>query len=110
MRYTILEREKTMLLFDRENTINPSSSLQIMQVGDRGMVHSLNGPGFYKLLEGGGLRPFEEMGLRSVYAAVSNPHLSLMRTMLHHRVEIDVQGECLIDRHALNWVLLSKPS
>lgn len=38
MRYRILDRESTILMFDREGTINPSSSLQVMRVGDRGRL------------------------------------------------------------------------
>lgn len=109
MKYKVLQRESTVLLFDRRDSINPRSSLQVMQVGDRGMIHTLMGPGFYKLLEVCGLAPFEELGLHYVYAAVSDPHLSLMRTMLRNRVDVEPQGLCLIEDHYFNWVLLTKP-
>lgn len=105
--YKILQRESTVLMFDRADSINPRSSFQVMRVGDRGMVHSLMGPGFYKLLEGCGLDPFKALGLTSVYAAVSSAHLVLMRTMLQSRVRIEQHGECLIEGHVFNWVLLT---
>lgn len=94
-------------MFDRDGTINPSSSLQVMRVGDRGMVHSLLGAGFYALLAESGLRPFKSLGLRYVYAAISDSHLALMRRRLPAGIVLDVVGDCSIDGHVLRWVLMT---
>ena len=108
MRYRILDRESTILMFDREGTINPSSSLQVMRVGDRGMIHSLLGAGFYALLAESGLKPFRDLGLRYVYAAISDAHLALMRRRLPAGIALEIEGDCSIDGHALRWVLMTE--
>jgi len=100
-----LVRQTSMLFFDRPGTINPSSSLQLAQVGECGMAYSLMGPGFYQVLESQGLAQFERLGVRYVYAAVSDAHLRLMRARLK-AVVVEYQFKCRIADHALNWVLL----
>ena len=107
MRYRILDRESSILMFDRIGTINPSSSLQVMRVGDRGMIHSLPGAGFYALLAESGLKPFRELGLRYIYAAISDSHLALMRRRLPAGIVLEVEGDCSIDGHSLRWVLMT---
>lgn len=94
-------------MFDRIGTINPSSSLQVMRVGDRGMIHSLLGAGFYALLAESGLKPFRDLGLRYIYAAISDSHLALMRRRLPAGIVLEVEGDCSIDGHSLRWVLMA---
>lgn len=94
-------------MFDRIETINPSSSLQVMRVGDRGMIHSLLGAGFYALLAESGLKPFRDLGLRYIYAAISDSHLALMRRRLPAGIVLEVEGDCSIDGHSLRWVLMT---
>ncbi len=94
-------------MFDRIGTINPSSSLQVMRVGDRGMIHSLLGAGFYALLAESGLKPFRDLGLRYIYAAISDSHLALMRRRLPAGIVLKVEGDCSIDGHSLRWVLMT---
>lgn len=94
-------------MFDRIGTINPSSSLQLMRVSDRGMIHSLLGAGFYALLAESGLKPFRDLGLRYIYAAISDSHLALMRRRLPAGIVLEVEGDCSIDGHSLRWVLMT---
>lgn len=71
------------------------------------MIHSLLGAGFYALLAESGLKPFRDLGLRYVYAAISDSHLALMRRHLPVGILLEVEGDCSIDGHALRWVLMT---
>lgn len=108
MSYKILDRESTVLLFPKDGDLNPTSSFQVMRVGDRGMIHSLLGGGFYDLLSQEGLAPFRDMGVKYVYAAVSPAHLRLMRKGMPKTIAIEEQGMCEINGHMLHWILLSE--
>ena len=104
MYYKILERESTVLLFSRDGDLNPTSSFQIMRVGDRAMIHSLIGEGFYKILSDIGIKPFLDMGVRHVYAAVSPAHYRLMRNKVSSGIVITLEGDCFIDGHKFKWI------
>ncbi|WP_367846439.1 hypothetical protein [Rhodoferax sp. WC2427] len=108
MRTVTLPREFTVLMFDRPGTVNPSSSLQVVQIGDRAFIHSLIGPGFYAMLAEEGLAAFAKKGVRYVYAAVSDAHLRLMRTRLPGIWLEELAGGCEIEGHRFNWVLLQE--
>lgn len=107
MRVVTLPREFTVLMFDRMDTLNPTSSLQVVQIGDRAFIHSLIGAGFYEMLAQQGLATFAAKGVRYVYAAVSDAHLRLMRSRLPG-LQLQEHGECVIEGHAFNWVLLEE--
>nr|WP_315210818.1 hypothetical protein [uncultured Albidiferax sp.] len=102
----VLVRQSSLLFFDRPGTLNPRSSMQLAQVGECAMAYSLMGPGFYELLQQRGLVDFEALGVRYVYAAISDAHLRLMGTRLAG-VRIEVQFKCWIGAHLFNWVLLT---
>ena len=101
--YRIVHRRDTLLVFERGPDKRPTSSLQVARMGDNGMIDSLMGAGFYKLMETVGLKPFQEMGLSHVYAAVTDLHLTMLRermplitaTWLRHTV---------VDGIPMNWV------
>lgn len=99
-----------MLLFQKDGDLNPSSSLQVMQVGDRAMIHSLIGNGFYDMLNSVGLKPFKEMGVKYVYAAISHAHYRLMSRRLPSGISLELHGTCTINSHTLMWVLLEDVS
>lgn len=59
------------------------------------------------MLAESGLKPFNALGLRYVYAAISDAHLALMRRRLPAAIVLEIEGDCSIDGHALRRVLLT---
>lgn len=104
-RYVNLQRQYTTLMFE-EDGFNPSSSMQIAQVGDIGTVHSLVGPGFYRSLASTGLTPFRDEGITKVYTAVSEGHLRLMQAQLQD-ARIQQVDVCRINGKDIPWILIT---
>lgn len=108
MRYVHLVRRVTLLMFDKLDSPNYSASCQITINGDRALVDSLNGVGFYQLFNEHGITPFTSLGIRTLYMAVSAAHLRLIRRALRaHPVVINVTGKSHIGQLTLEWVEIS---
>lgn len=101
--YRIVHRRDTLLVFERGPDKRPTSSLQVARMGDNGMIDSLMGAGFYKLMESVGLKPFHEMGISHVYAAVTDMHLDLLRERMP-LVDVRYLRPTIVDGIAMNWV------
>jgi hypothetical protein len=101
--HRIVDRRITMLVFERGPHKRPTSSLQLSRMGDNAIIDSLMGPGFYRLLEKVGLQPFEEMGIRHVYAAVTDVHLCLLADRMP-LVDVTVIRPTVVDGIPMNWV------
>lgn len=110
IRHSTIHRDHTILMFDDEssNDKKPMSSMQLMQMGDHGMVHSLMGPGFYQMVQQDGFTPFTDLGIVKVYAAVSDQHLELMRRKLTKRLDITREGINNINNMPFNWISLKE--
>lgn len=104
--YRIVHRRDTLLVFERGPAKRPTSSLQVARMGDNGMIDSLMGAGFYRLMETLGLKPFHEMGVTYVYAAVTDLHLDLLRERMP-LIDVTVIRPTLVDGILMNWVELT---
>lgn len=101
--YRIVHRRDTLLVFERGPAKRPTSSLQVARMGDNGMIDSLMGAGFYKLMETVGLKPFHEMGVSHVYAAVTDLHLEMLRDRMP-LVTATWLRPTVVDGLPMNWV------
>lgn len=112
MRYVALTRRVSLLVFDdlRPDSANYPSACQLTVNGEYGMVDTLVGPGFYKLMASDAWAPFKAQGLRVIYATISAAHLRLMRRAIGHLVDITQIGTNSIDGHAMPWVQISEKS
>ncbi|WP_157900156.1 hypothetical protein [Rhodoferax koreensis] len=101
--YRIVHRRDTVLVFERGPDKRPTSSLQVARMGDNGMIDSLMGAGFYKLMETVGLKPFHEMGVSHVYAAMTDIHLDMLRERMP-LVKATWLRPTVVDGIPMNWV------
>jgi hypothetical protein len=82
MKHRILQRRVTLLIYDDNDSVNYISSCQININGKHGTIDSLVGAGFYNWLAEHGFKPFSELGLVEVSAAMTAAHYRLLRTKL----------------------------
>lgn len=82
MKYKVLTRRVTLLIFNDNDSVNYTASCQININGVHGTIDTLIGSDFYKFLEKYGYQPFKDLGLIEVSAAVTAAHLRLLRTRL----------------------------
>jgi hypothetical protein len=112
MRYEILPRRYTLLIYDDNtpDTVNYSASCQINVNGNRGTIDTLNGKDFYKFLSIHGIEPFEKLGLEEIGAVLTIPHLRLLKKCLPKNVKLEEVGGTFSvgEANDLVWVRLTK--
>lgn len=106
MRYEIIPRLTTILLHHSAGGVRPASGLEVMQLGNLGVIYSLRGAGFYEALANGGLAIFREAGIDTVLAAVSKVHLRTMRQALKDRVTVRRLGSVGMHGHSFELVVI----
>ncbi len=94
MSYSIVPRDTTIVIHPEGESHDYERTLQVQVCGDRGQLHSLSGEGFYVLLLTHGARPFLDLGLVQVSAAVSAGHARLMQHRLAEILDIRDDGPC----------------
>ena len=82
MKYKTLIRRVTLLVFNDHDSVNYTASCQININGVHGTIDTLIGNNFYKFLAEYGYKPFRDLGLIEVSAAVTESHLRLLKTKL----------------------------
>ncbi len=78
MRHEIVPRTFTILLHDAAG-VRPSSGVEVLQLGNIGVLFSLRGTGFYARLASDGLGMFKDAGIDTVLTVVSKVHYRAMR-------------------------------
>lgn len=78
MRHEIVPRTFTILLHDGDG-VRPSSGVEVLQLGNIGVLFSLRGAGFYAKLAQDGLGMFKDAGIDTVLTVVSKVHYRAMR-------------------------------
>jgi hypothetical protein len=82
MKYKFLVRRVTLLVFDDNDPINYAACCQININGTHGTIDSLVGKSFYEFLHEYGYKPFSDLGLVEVSAAMTPAHLRLLKMYL----------------------------
>lgn len=82
MKYKTLIRRVTLLVFNDNDSVNYTASCQININGVHGTIDTLIGGDFYNFLAEYGYQPFKDLGLVEVSAAVTKPHLRLLKAKL----------------------------
>jgi hypothetical protein len=82
MKYKILPRRVTLLIFNDNDSVNYSAACQVNINGQHGTIDTLIGKDFYKFLAENGYKPFEDLGLVEVSAAVTPAHCRLLQARL----------------------------
>lgn len=104
--HRIVDRRVTMLVFERGPDKRPTSSLQLTRMGDNAVIDTLMGPGFYRLMEQVGIKPFQDMGIAHVYAAVTDLHLRLLLERMP-LVNVTVHRPTVVDDIPMHWIELT---
>ena len=81
-----------------------ASSMQMHIEGDRGIIHSLAGHGFYKIIEQHIHKAFALTGTTVWHANIQDWHVEVMREKLGHVLDIHVIGRGEISGYAMNWI------
>lgn len=109
MKYKIVPRRYSLLVYDESDTKNYVASCQINVNGTKGTIDTLNGTMFYKFLAEYGIEVFEELGLDEIGAAISPAHLRLLKKVLPTYVHIEeVGGLFNIGDAEVVWVRLTR--
>lgn len=105
IRYSVIPRRVSLLIYGKQN-LNYTSVLQISIMGDRGTIDSLNGRDFYALIKQTGLKPFRDLGLQTITAAMTAAHYRLAKRELAGIVDVRRTGETRVGPASLLWVEL----
>lgn len=92
MKYKVLPRRVTLLVYADDDPINYTASCQVNINGNRGTIDTLMGGDFYKLLVEQGFDVFKDMGLVEVSAMVSTSHIRLLKRYLKEKIIITEEG------------------
>lgn len=111
MKYKILPRRVSLLIYDDVDSNNYTAACQININGRHGTIDTLIGSDFYKFLAKYGYQPFKDLGLIEVSAAVTKAHLRLLRRTLKdiNITEIDDSVE-IGDNLKLCWIRMTEKS
>lgn len=82
MKYKFLTRRVTLLVFSDHDPINYSACCQININGTHGTIDSLVGKDFYEFLHEHSYKPFADLGITEVCAAMTPAHLRLLKMYL----------------------------
>lgn len=104
--HRVIDRRVTMLVFERGPHKRPTSSLQLNRMGDNAMIDTLMGPGFYRLMETVGIKPFQDMGIAYIYAAVTDLHLHMLMERMP-LVNVKVLRPTVVDGIPMQWIELT---
>lgn len=114
MKYKILTRRATLLVYEENDPVNYTAACQININGRHGTIDTLLGTGFYKFLSKYGYKPFKDLGLVEVSAGVTRAHLRLLRRELNGIGDINIEetGEPVeIDSGIqLHWIRMTEKS
>ena len=81
-----------------------SSSMQMHVEGDRGVIHSLAGAGFYEIMQLHIPEILERTGTKVWHASLQDWHVDVMRKKLGHILDIQVVDQGEISGYAMKWV------
>lgn len=113
MKYKILPRRVTLLIFNDNDPINYSAACQININGCHGTIDTLIGTDFYSFLAEHGYQPFKDLGLIEISAAVTEAHLRLLKRRLKN-INIKIteieEPEEVGPNLKLCWVRMSEKS
>jgi hypothetical protein len=107
MRFEILDRQKSVLVFDDEST-EYCASCQVFKYGDRGFMYNINGRQFYELWrEPGTLKDLLfRLGVGSLEGYVTEAHARLMRAALRHVGAVTIESHGTMNGHPMVWVVV----
>lgn len=111
MKYEILTRRVTILIYDEDySDINYVASCQVNINGSRGTIDTLNGKDFYKFLSNEGVSLFfDKLKLTEVGAAVSIPHMRLIKKSLREHINLEQVGPPFnIGKAEVVWIRMTR--
>lgn len=107
MKYKLIPRRVSLLMYDDDDSINYTSSCQININGTKGTIDTVNGKGFFKFMAQNAIKVFkEELGLTEVGAAVAEPMLRKIKNIPGISVLVDKELTN-VDGIPLYWIKIT---
>lgn len=107
MRYKLVPRRVSLLIYDDTDSINYTASCQININGTKGTIDTVNGRGFFKFINLYAKKVFrDELGLTEVGAAVAEPMLRKIQSIPGIIVSIDKELTS-VDEISLYWITIT---
>ena len=109
MRYEILDRQKSVIVFDNDEGLNYAASCQVFTYGDRGFLYNLNGVRFYRVWSTpeAARQFFLDLGVVSLEGYVGGAHARLLRTSLKDVANVEFTGRGHMSGHPMEWVRIT---
>jgi hypothetical protein len=104
--YKIINRQKTMLVFENDNP-NFVSSAQFNIIGDKGFAHTIIGDRFYEIVRTEINAMFKDLEVRTIEAYVRRSHFRLLKMALKNHAVIEELGSGDMAGMNMVWVKIS---
>lgn len=107
MKYLLIPREAgrtSLLVYGKLDSINYTSSVQIVAHDGFVKLDTLNGTDFYRLFSVIGLEPFLGFGVTIFKAEVSTAHFNLIRRRLRGLAAVRIVGQSRLGPADLNLI------
>lgn len=101
--YAIIDRWQSLLLY-KENKEKYVASCEMTILGNIATIYSLKGEEFYSLLLELEFKPFKDLGLVAIRAAMTTSHLRLLKRSLKGIAEVIDVRESIVSGHKLREV------
>lgn len=106
MRYAVVDRQCSVLIFKDHSEINYVSSCQIFTYGDVGIMYGINGHQFYELMSKQGLDVMNEIGVTTLQGYVTAKHARLMRMALRDIATVTEAHRGMMAGHEMIWMII----
>jgi len=110
MKFKILPRRVTVLVYGDDNSVNYTASCQVNINGNRCTIDSLMGGDFYKMWLSGKLNLFKELNVIEICAAVKIGHLKLLKKYFKDKYNIIEEAGLFIEGTSdeLVWIRITE--
>lgn len=110
MKFKILPRRVTVLVYGDEDSTNYTASCQVNINGNRCTIDTLMGGDFYKIWLKKELNLFKELNVIEICAAVNSGHLKLLKRYFKDSLNFEEEGGVFIpgtDKELI-WVRITE--
>lgn len=104
--YEITQRKypyKSVRMYDHD----PDNYEASFQIEDDGFIHSLSGPGFYRLFVQFGPQIFRDLEIKSAYCDIRSSHFRLMKFKLRRDFIVTDMGPIIDSGRDMKWVKIT---
>lgn len=110
MKFKILPRRVTVLVYGDKDSVNYTACCQVNINGNRCTIDSLMGGDFYKMWLTGQLNLFKELNVVEIAASVKTGHLKLLRRYFAKKYNFTEEAGVFIEgiQEELVWIRITE--